>query len=286
MKTGKTRLRLWAVACVCLLTACGGETAAPEPHNDQVPAEKRETLPHFQSLLDSARLEGGVFVFDPQQNIIFANDFSRWDQGQLPASTFKIPNSLIALETGVVQDQNTVFKWDGKKRRLKQWEQDLNFHDAFHLSCVPCYQEIARKVGVERMKNFLAQFEYGNMIVDSASIDKFWLEGESKISPQQQIAFLQRLHDRRLGISARSDSLMKQMMVIADTNGFRLSGKTGWAIRDSSNTGWFVGFVEHNGKTLYFATLVFPLPDFDIDNFASARREITLAALRYLKAWW
>ena len=71
--------------------------------------------------------------------------------GHLPASTFKIPNSIIALETGLIEDDSTLIKWDGDERRLPAWEQDLVFRDAFHYSCVPCYQEIARKIGEKRM---------------------------------------------------------------------------------------------------------------------------------------
>lgn len=94
----------------------------------------------------------------------------------LPASTFKITNSIIALETGVVENDSTLLKWNGEKRRFKNWEQDLILRDAFHFSCVPCYQEIARKVGENKMNKFLKKLDYGNMKVDSSNLDLFWLE--------------------------------------------------------------------------------------------------------------
>jgi len=106
----------------------------------------------FQSIIDSANVKGSVLIYDFQKNIYYSNNFSWADKGKIPASTFKIPNSIIALESGIVENDSTLFIWDGKKRYLKIWEQDLIFRDAFHFSCVPCYQGIARKIGKKRLK--------------------------------------------------------------------------------------------------------------------------------------
>jgi len=91
----------------------------------------------FKRILDSTGLVGSILIFDKNKNSYYSNDFKRSETGYLPASTFKIVNSIIALETGVVEDDSTKFKWDGKKRFLPQWEQDLILKDAFHFSCVP-----------------------------------------------------------------------------------------------------------------------------------------------------
>lgn len=99
---------------------------------------------------------------------------------KLPASTFKIPNSIIAVELGIIENDTTILKWNGEQRKMDIWEKDLSFKDAFRISCVPCYQEIARKIGTIKMKEYLEKFEYKNMIFDSLTIDNFWLEGNSK----------------------------------------------------------------------------------------------------------
>lgn len=109
-------------------------------------------MPVFENILDSFQLKGSILIFDNAGNTFFSNDFDRANERNLPASTFKIPNSIIALETGVIQSDTTTIKWNGEKRRLAVWEQDLTFKNAFQVSCVPCYQEIARKIGVGRMK--------------------------------------------------------------------------------------------------------------------------------------
>ena len=127
----------------------------------------------FQSIIDSAKVNGSVLIYDSQKDIYYSNNFTWASKEKLPASTFKIPNSIIALEIGIVENDSTLFKWNGKKRFLKIWEQDLILRDAFHFSCVPCYQELARKIGEKNMNKYLAKLEYGNMKVDSTNIDVF-----------------------------------------------------------------------------------------------------------------
>jgi len=234
-------------------------------------------------IFDSAKVSGAILVFDPQKNVYYSNDFARSERGYLPASTFKIPNSIIALETGVVESDSTLFKWDGRKRRLIVWEQDLIFRDAFHVSCVPCYQEIARNIGVERMRKFLDQFQYGNMIVDSSNIDLFWLEGESKISLRQQVDFIYRFFNSEIGISKRTEEIMKRLMVIEENAVYAISGKTGWAIRNGNNLGWFAGYLETDGRVYFFATNIEPSGEFDMSLFPKIRSEITHRALSTLK---
>lgn len=243
---------------------------------------RREMVSEFQVILDSANVTGAILVFDPSSNTFYSNDFAWCETGHLPASTFKIPNSIIALETGVMESDSTVIKWDGEKRRLGVWEKDLTLREAFHVSCVPCYQEIARKIGVERMKNYLAKINYGHMVVDAAGIDVFWLEGESKISQFEQIDFLYRFYNSELPISSRTQQIMKQLMVIEENDTFRLSGKTGWSVRNGNNNGWFVGYIEKGEKLLFFATNINPKVEFNMDLFPVIRKKISLKALKML----
>ncbi len=238
--------------------------------------------PDFRQILDSANVESSVLVYDLQSDTAYSNDFTRCDMGFLPASTFKIPNSIIALETGLVEDDSTLFKWDGEKRRLPVWEQDLIFRDAFQFSCVPCYQEIARKIGVERMKEYLAKLNYGNMVVDSATIDLFWLEGESTITMNQQLDFLKRFYYSELHISERTYEIMKRLMLIESNDSWKFSGKTGWAIRNGNNIGWFVGYLEKGNKVYFIITNIEPNEAFNMDLFPKIRTQISLGAFRKL----
>lgn len=234
----------------------------------------------FDSVLADFKLEGSILLYDPVINTYFSNDFKWSETKHLPASTYKIPNSIIALETGVIESDSTIIKWDGKPRKLKIWEQDLMFSNAFRISCVPCYQEIARRVGFDRMTAYLNKLAYPGMVFDESTIDKFWLEGESKISQFQQIEFLERFYNSQLPISKKTYAIVKEIMLFEKTDQYALSGKTGWGIRGEDNNGWYVGFIETGGKVYYFATNVNPSKGFNLDNFTTARIEVTKEALR------
>ena len=127
--------------------------------------------------------EGTFAAYKVDDYLIIASDKVRSGEGKLPASTFKIPNSLIALETGVVQDPDKdVFKWDGVKRDIEAWNKDHTLRSAIAVSAVPVYQEIARRIGQERMQKYVDLFEYGNRDI-GGGIDQFWLTGNLRIDP-------------------------------------------------------------------------------------------------------
>ncbi len=237
----------------------------------------------FQSVIDSAMVTGSILIYDAQKNIYYSNDFDWANLGRLPASTFKIANSIIALESGVIANDSMIFKWDGQKRALKNWEQDLILKDAFQFSCVPCYQEVARNIGAKRMTEYLRKLDYGDIKVDSSNIDIFWLAGESRISQFQQIDFLKRFYEAKLPISERTRTIMKDLLLIEQHKSYSLSGKTGWAKRDGNNNGWFVGFIEKENQVYYFATNIEPTAPFDMKYFPIIRKKITIDSFEKLK---
>jgi beta-lactamase class D len=238
--------------------------------------------PEFGKILDSLKVKGAILIYDVKNNTFYSNDFAWAKMGIIPASTFKIPNSIIALETGVVKNDSAVFKWNGEKRKFKKWEQDLTFKEAFQASCVPCYQEIARKIGVQRMKTYLKKLNYPGMVFDTLTIDDFWLQGRSKISQMQQIDFLERLYFSKLSISKRTENIMKNIMLIEKTKSYTLNGKTGWGMRNDVDNGWFVGYLEINNLVYFFATNV-EMKDATMEVFPAIRMNATKEAFRKLK---
>jgi len=242
--------------------------------------EKKE----LQTILDSSKVNGVILIFDFQQKKYYSNNFLKAKNSVLPASTFKIPNSIIGLETGILKDEQTVFKWDGNKRAFSIWEKDLSLKEAFQKSCVPCYQELARKIGAKRMNNNLEKLKFGKMDVNNENIDNFWLTGNSKINPFQQIDFLNRLYNKQLPISNQTSETLKKIMRIEQNDNYILSGKTGLAISEEKETGWFVGYIEKGEKTFYFATKIIPNEDdMQRNKFSSLRKEVTISALKELK---
>lgn len=233
----------------------------------------------FESILTDAEVEGAILIYDAQNKTYQSNDFAWCRQGHLPASTFKITNSLIGLEAGVISVDTTLFKWNGEPQRLKAWEADLDLKGAFHASCVPCYQIVARRIGANLMSHQLKELNYGNMDVNSENIEVFWLEGESKITAFEQIDFLSRLYNQELPISKSTNETMKELIVIDETENYKLSGKTGWSIRNGNNNGWFVGYIENSKGVYYFAANIEPKEEFNMNLFPKIRREIIGKAL-------
>ncbi|GAA5028377.1 beta-lactamase [Marivirga lumbricoides] len=268
-------------ALLLLLFSCGKNENKTDKKNDKV-AVAEIVIPEFQSIIDSAAVQGAILIYNKATNTYYSNDFRWANKGHLPASTFKIANSIIALETGIVENDSTLFEWGGEERAMESWEQDLVFREAFHFSCVPCYQEVAREIGVEKMNFYLDTLNYGNMQVDSTNIDTFWLEGASHITQFQQIDFLKRLYQTELPISERTEKIIKKMMVIEANDQFQLSGKTGWSNSNGHNNGWFVGYLESNNNTYFFATNLEPQPQFDMSGFAEIRKELTMQAFKQM----
>ncbi|MEE9362919.1 MAG: class D beta-lactamase [Cellulophaga sp.] len=240
-------------------------------------------ISEFQTIIDSSDVIGSILIYDLKKDIYYSNDFEWSSTGNLPASTFKIANSIIGLETGVIENDSAIFKWDRKKKWLKKWEQDLTFKKAFQFSCVPCYQEVARKIGTKRMNDYVEKLKYGNLKINSTNIDKFWLEGESRISQMQQIYFLKRFYNFELPISERTKKIMSTIMLIEQTEQYKLSGKSGLSRSNEKYNGWFVGYIELKNDTYFFATNLEPKKEFDLDSFIKKRQDLTLTALKKMK---
>src|SRR3954451_11226946 len=198
----------------------------------------------------------GTFVgYKTDNYLIIASDKDRSGQAFLPASTFKIPNSLIALETGVVGDPDTdVFKWDGVKRSIEAWNKDHTLRSAIAASAVPVYQEIARRIGAERMQKYVDLFEYGNRDI-GGGIDQFWLTGKLRIDPIQQIDFVDRLRRGVLPLSKRSQELVRDILPVTKSSDSIIRAKTGLlgAELGKPSLGWVVGWAEKGSASTVFA---------------------------------
>ncbi|MCD8260454.1 MAG: class D beta-lactamase, partial [Bacteroides sp.] len=196
-----------------------------------------------------------------------------WNVPRSPASTFKIPNTLIALETGVVTPE-TIFKWEEEKRTFPMWEKDMNLQEAFNLSCVPVYQEMARRIGTERMQEYIRLFNYGEMNIDEQNHDIFWLEGTSAITMFQQIWFLRKLYKEELPVSRETMRLTREIMVQEEKEKYRLSAKTGTNRYDGKEYGWYVGYLEKDSGVYFFVLLAEPESREAFRDFVNLRKTL------------
>lgn len=244
-------------------------------------AQKIDFARHF----DNLGINGSIIIYDRQQDKFYQHNASRNKISFTPASTYKIPNSLIALETGVIKNDVAVLTWDGITRGLSEdqpipeWNQDLNLRLAFKYSAVWFYQVLARKIGYQRMQYFVSKIQYGNQDIGSKEeIDRFWLGGKLKITPEQQIKFLRRLYDNDLPFSVPNIELVKDIMIIEKTPDYTLRGKTGWATSQEPQIGWLVGYLEQNNNVYFFATNI----DMTADKDPTVRLQVTRLCLQDL----
>ena len=198
----------------------------------------------------------GTFVgYKTDDYLLIASDKERSGQAMLPASTYKIPNSLIALETGVVVDPDKdVFTWDGVVRSIEGWNRDHTLRSAIAASAVPVYQEIARRIGAERMQKYVDLLEYGNRDI-GGGIDQFWLTGNLRIDPVQQVDFVDRLRRGALPVSKRSQELVRDILPVTKSGDAVIRAKSGLlgAEVGKPSLGWLVGWAEKGSAQTVFA---------------------------------
>jgi beta-lactamase class D len=202
----------------------------------------------LMDVFERAQVIGAFVTFDVRPNHFTFVHAARAESRYSPASTFKIPNTLIALETGRVESAEEMFRYDGKPRRVKAWERDMTLREAMATSNVTVYQEIARRIGLSQYGSWLRRLDYGNHRV-GLPVDQFWLDGSLKISALEQVQFLAVLALGQLQASSKSQATVRDMIRIEDKGARVLFGKTGW----DGKVGWWVGWIEEGSRITTFA---------------------------------
>jgi beta-lactamase class D len=207
----------------------------------------------FRKYFDKYGINGCFVLYNQSGNEYIKYNPARCDSGFLPASTFKIPNSLIALEEGIVKDTNEVIKWDGHEWPINNWNQDQTLKTALKYSCVWAYVGFAEQIGITTYAEYLNNFNYGNKNLTGPPT-RFWLEGSFKISANQQIEFLKRLFNYDIGISKQSIDIVKDIIIRETGDNYILSGKTGTGtLADNELIMWLVGYIEKNNMPYFYA---------------------------------
>ena len=242
---------------------------------------KVEIRKDFKRFYDQNGVEGSFMLYDQSRDEMFVYNQEQTKQLFTPASTFKIFNSLVGLETGVIKDENFVIPWDGVVRQNSEWNKDHDLTLAFKNSTVWYYQELAKRVGKEKMKGWLDKANYGNADT-TGGIDGFWLTGGLKISPEQQLDFLRKLHDNQLPFSVQTTNTVKKIMIDPTIHDYILRGKTGWGFEKETNIGWYVGYLEIKKRVYYFVNCI-QSKDSGNPKFDSARKDILFQVLKKLE---
>ena len=230
-------------------------------------AEWKESA-QLAQLFRQEGVRGTFIVHDVSQDTYTVHDRQRAETRYIPASTYKIPNSLIGLATGVVTNVDQVLPYGGKPTRRPEWAQDMSLRDAIRVSNVPVYQGLARRIGMERMREGLQKLNYGNMDPGSV-VDTFWLDGPLKISALEQTVFLDKLAQDSLPLPKAAMAGVRA--ILRPEGSGDQSAKTGWGSPGAGpDIGWWVGWVKKEGKLYTFAL------NLDIPDDATGARRVPL----------
>lgn len=243
----------------------------------------------FGSFFEKCRVTGSATIFDLRNQQWIYSDPADAARQTLPASTFKIFNLLVALETGTIRDENELFRWKGAVDTARygyrpETYKDLTVKEAFTISAVWVFLELAERIGKEKYSYYMKLCHYGNADTSGPGTD-FWNFGPMAISPVEQVRFMVGLHEESLPFSKRSMEIVKKVLVTEQAGNYTIHAKTGWFRTEDTDTGWWTGWLESKGNTWFFATRISKKRSDANPGFSNCRKDITRSILRELKAF-
>ncbi|MBX9388158.1 penicillin-binding transpeptidase domain-containing protein [Streptomonospora nanhaiensis] len=268
-----------ALALAAALAGCAADGGGAErPAASGSPSASGTPGPRVRSDLESVFTDAGVngtFVaYDSGTGEMTVVNPEEMDERVRPASTFKIPNSLISLQAGAVEDADEVVPYGGEPQRVDKWEHDMSMREAIRISALPIFQELARRVGHEDMASWVERFDYGNADIGGPErIDRFWLHGPLEISAAEQALFLDRMVAGDLPVDEAHVETLHSMVRqdIGDAEGRELYWKSGWADGPELMPGWMVGWVADGEDVTTFALRL----EMESDSHADLREPMT-----------
>lgn len=208
--------------------------------------------PGIAQLFAEAGVEGTIVIATLDGGETYVHNEARAERRFPSASTFKIFNTLIALDEGALPGLDEVIRWDARVHDLPDWNQDHTLKSAYAASCVWCYQELARRIGGERYRAHLAGASYGQL-QEPFDETTFWLDGSLTISAREQVGFLRQVILRTLPYAVSSYEGLREVMPVEQGEDYSLRAKTGWAAGSTPQIGWYVGYIEKPDVTWIFA---------------------------------
>jgi beta-lactamase class D len=246
--------------------------------------------PIWENWFTEAGVTGTLVVQDERQGRVgcWLTNPARAATPFLPASTFKIPNALFALDAGVIRDELQVVPWDGTRHHLEAWNRDQTLRSAMRASTVWMFQSLARQIGDVRMRENLKRIAYSAYTLERLEqplgdqLDSFWLGGDRlRITAHEQIRLLRDLYGNRLPFAPHHMAVVRDVMIVEAGRNWILRAKTGWGVRVEPAIGWWVGWVEWPEGPVFFAlNMTMPHGADDLPK----REEIARRALRSMQA--
>lgn len=244
-------------------------------------------------ILQENGYEGVIVLYDYENDKLFTSHINKTNKRVLPASTFKIFNTLMFLDLAIVQDTSDVETWNGKEyrhkgKKISAWCKDTNLADAFRNSTVWYYKKKSKSIMFRTYKKLLKKNKYGKVYGKNKDRLDFWNEGKKiGVSAKDQIKFLVKLKDYRLTFRKTHIDIVKELMVVDQTDDYILRAKSGWTIskgskfKDGHDIGWYVGYVEYKDNSYFFAVRLEKSLNDLRESFSQDRIDITKSALRH-----
>lgn len=271
-----------------------GEKPAKDMLSGEIP-EKEVTIDEREEAVEPVMIEedwsayfdginGAAVIYDPAEESYQIYNQELALTRRSPCSTFKIISSLIALEEGAIEPDDSVRTWSGEIFWNEEWNRDIGFSDAFHASCVWYFREVIDEIGKEIMQEELNRLLYGNCDISdweghlntnnsNPVLTGFWIESSLLISPKEQTEVMERIFGDHTEYSEETLDQLKQVMLLQEQNEADVSiyGKTGMGkahgiVVDS----WFTGFADTDGKRIYFCVYLGETDGADVSS-AKAR---------------
>lgn len=229
-------------------------------------------------------INGAAVIYDPAENCYQIYNQELALTRRSPCSTFKIISSLIALENGIIEPDNSTRVWSGEVFWNEDWNKDIDFSDAFHASCVWYFREVIDEIGKDMMQEELNKLQYGNCDISdwngelntnnhNPALTGFWIESSLLISPKEQVEVIERIFGDNTNYSEETRNQLKQVMLFSESNesDILIYGKTGMGksygiVVDS----WFTGFADTPEKRIYFCVYLGETENKDVSS-AKAR---------------
>ncbi|MGM7721638.1 class D beta-lactamase [Metabacillus sp. Hm71] len=236
-------MRSFGLVLMSIILLLAGTGASP------IAGQQKTKQLHIEKVFNGK--EGTMVLKNLKNNKVYVYNKERSTERFTPESTFKIANALIGLETSAVRDEYEVKRWDGVKREFENWNRDHTLASAMRESAIWFYQDLARTIGEDKMKEYVSKMSYGNQDL-SGGIDMFWLDSSLKISAIEQVDFMEKLVSEELPFTEKYQKTVKRMMIQDEQDDYILHGKTGTRLSDLG-LGWYVGFIENEKGTWAFA---------------------------------
>lgn len=242
----------------------GVEKAGEEGNNRKEAQEPKITETDWSAYFNG--LNGAAVLYDASKMQYYIYNQELASIQRSPCSTFKIISSLLALEHGLIDPENSTRPWSGEEFWNEAWNRDISFRDAFRESCVWYFRQVTDDIGQERMQEGVTELRYGNCDISdwegrlnnnnsNRALTGFWIESSLKISPKEQAEVMERIFGPDSAYSQWAQEELKQVMLTGTQEGagLQIYGKTGMGMSKGVVVdAWFTGFAKKEGRDLYF----------------------------------